>query len=110
MVDSTVRMNWSGDEEMTAALQSLCKQRPVAASKIKTAAKIALKHSPEYKMAVHHIESFIRKADSMDKLCGIYVLDAICRQPKSLVLYIKITYYIIINGIICFVITVVINE
>lgn len=68
---------------MFAALSSLCKQRPVAASKVKVAAKIALKYSNDYKMAVHSIESFIRKAAPMDKLCGVYVLDAICRQPKS---------------------------
>jgi hypothetical protein len=56
------------------ALKDLCKQRPVAASKVKVAAKIALKYSSDYKMAVHSIESFIRKAAPMDKLCGVYVL------------------------------------
>jgi hypothetical protein len=74
---------WVGEEEMFAALTSLCKSRPVAASKVKVAAKIALKYSNDYKMAVHSIESFIKKAAPMDKLCGVYVLDAICRQPKS---------------------------
>jgi hypothetical protein len=74
---------WVGEEEMSSALSSLCKQRPVAASKVKVAAKIALKYSNDYKMAVHSIEGFIRKAAPEDKLCGIYVLDAICRQPKS---------------------------
>jgi hypothetical protein len=43
------------------ALKDLCKQRPIAASKVKVAAKIALKFSSDYKMAVHSIESFIRK-------------------------------------------------
>lgn len=74
---------WVGEEEMSSALSSLCRQRPVAASKVKVAAKIALKYSNDYKMAVHSIEGFIRKAAPEDKLCGIYVLDAICRQPKS---------------------------
>ena len=74
---------WVGEEEMSAALNSLCKQRPVAASKVKVAAKTALKYTNDYKMAVHSIEGFIRKAAPVDKLCGIYVLDAICRQPKS---------------------------
>jgi hypothetical protein len=74
---------WVGEEEMSSALLSLCKQRPVAASKVKVAAKIALKYSNDYKMAVHSIEGFIRKAAPADKLCGVYVLDAICRQPKS---------------------------
>ena len=74
---------WVGEEEMSSALNSLCKQRPVAASKVKVAAKTALKYSNDYKMAVHSIEGFIRKAPAADKLCGIYVLDAICRQPKS---------------------------
>ena len=74
---------WVGEEEMSTALLSLCKSRPVAASKVKVAAKIALKYSNDYKMAVHSIEGFIRKANPADKLCGVYVLDAICRQPKS---------------------------
>ena len=74
---------WVGEEEMSSALLSLCKSRPVAASKVKVAAKIALKYSNDYKMAVHSIEGFIRKAAPADKLCGVYVLDAICRQPKS---------------------------
>ena len=74
---------WVGEEEMSSALLSLCKSRPVAASKVKVAAKIALKYSNDYKMAVHSIEGFIRKAAPSDKLCGVYVLDAICRQPKS---------------------------
>ena len=69
---------------MAAALDDLKgAKRPINANMIKTAAKTALKYSSDYKMAVHAIESFIRKAESMDKLPGIYVLDAVCRQPKS---------------------------
>ena len=71
---------WVGEEEMSSALLSLCKS---AASKVKVAAEIALKYSNDYKMAVHSIEGFIRKANPGIKLCGVYVLDAICRQPKS---------------------------
>ena len=72
---------WQGDAEMRGALEALTGfKRPINANKIKTAAKTALKYSLEYKMAVHAIESFIRKTD--DKLPGLYVLDAICRQPK----------------------------
>jgi hypothetical protein len=83
MSDRHVVPAWVGEEELSSALKDLCKQRPVAASKVKTAAKIALKYSTDYKMAVHSIESFIRKAAPMDKLCAVYVLDAICRQPKT---------------------------
>ena len=72
---------WQGDSEMRGALEALTGfKRPINANKIKTAAKTALKYSLDYKMAVHAIESFIRKTD--DKLPGLYVLDAICRQPK----------------------------
>jgi hypothetical protein len=78
------------------ALKDLCKQRPVAASKVKVAAKIALKYSSDYKMAVHSIESFIRKAAPMDKLCGVYVLGEYIYLYMYICMYIHICIYIYI--------------
>jgi CID domain len=83
---SIMSHNWPGESELNAAMAAFVKKRPIAASNVKAATKIALKHAAEYKMVVYCIESFIKKASNMDKLCGIYVIDAICRQPKSYVL------------------------
>ena len=75
--------NWPGEAEINSAMAAFIKKRPIAASNVKAATKTALKNAVEYKLVVYCIESFIKKASNMDKLCGIFVIDAICRQPKS---------------------------
>jgi hypothetical protein len=74
---------WSGEKDLQAALQELCGQHPVPASKIRQAVTVANKYSHEFKMVVYEIERYIKKAANEDKVAGVAVLDSLCRQHSK---------------------------
>lgn len=74
---------WSGETELQAALQDLCGQYPVPASKIRQAVTVANKYSTEFKMVVYEIERFIKHAQLEDKIAGVFVMDSLCRQHSK---------------------------
>lgn len=74
---------WAGEGELQAALKQLEGQRPVQATFVKAVVTTAMKYQNEFKMVVYEVERFIKKCDTDDKIAGIFVIDAICRQSKQ---------------------------
>lgn len=74
---------WSGETELQAALQELCGQHPVPASKIRQAVTVANKYCAEFKMVVYEIEKFVKRVPVDDKIAGIFVMDSLCRQHSK---------------------------
>jgi len=74
---------WVGEQELQKALQDLCGQTPVSSIKVKHVVATANKYFSDFKMVVYEIEKFIKKSNTEDKLGGIYVIDALCRQHSK---------------------------
>lgn len=74
---------WAGEEELQKSLQELCGQGSVSTVKVKHVVTTANKYFSDFKMVVYEIEKFVKKANSEDKLAGIYVIDALCRQHSK---------------------------
>lgn len=74
--------SWSGEGELATCLQEfhqLQGNRP-SISKINTIVSIALKYITDYKMIVYDVEKWMKKAPIENRLCGIFVIDSICRS------------------------------
>lgn len=85
---------------LAIAALTATKKRPVSQSKLKVVVDLAFRFQKDYKMVVyevssHHsmwlfnswsfqVEKHIRKAPPDEKLCGVYVMDSICKQAREL--------------------------
>ncbi len=74
---------WAGEQELQSALQGLVGTYPTPASKVKSIISVANKYANEFKMVVYEVERFIKKANNQDKIAGILVIDALCRQANK---------------------------
>ena len=81
----TSTMNdWEGAVSLQSALKEVGKQFPPSGSKIGEVAKLCVKFSKEYKLVVHELERFIRKASSAQiKACGVFAIDAVLKYSAS---------------------------
>lgn len=75
---------WVGEEELQNLLKELRgHSQGVPTSKIKQIVSFCNKHIQDFKMIVYEIEKYIRKAEHVDKLGGLFVLDSLSRQHSK---------------------------
>lgn len=73
---------WQGEAEMQSALDNLINSNNNEKS-IKHVVATAFKLQKEFKLVVYTIEMFIKKSKPDDKLGGLFVLDALCRDSRA---------------------------
>ena len=80
---SSTMSDWAGREPLEDALAGVCAQTPPSQSAMKAAIGTAIKYSSEYKHLVHFVFRFFAGCDTNEKLCVVYLIDAVLRHYKK---------------------------
>ena len=76
--------DWDDGEAIQQALKEASRSFPPSASKMGAVADACMKYSKEYKLVVHELERFIRKAPSAQmKVLGLYALNATLEKSRE---------------------------